>query len=85
MRLVFDTDMFSSWNWSIGAVTQELTFFCCPPPTTCRCSCGTDREPRVCEHKWDGEEEAFDGGLGQSATCSKCGMLAMSHDMRCGP
>lgn len=55
--------------------------FCCPPSSTCKCNCGSLEEPRVCEHKWDGEEEVMDGG--SSVTCSKCGMSAMSHDMRC--
>jgi hypothetical protein len=41
-----------------------------------------------CEHQWDGEGvegEIPGGGSFSSATCSKCGMSAISHDMRCGP
>lgn len=68
--------------------SEKPTIFCCPPSITCECNCGAEQEPRVCEHKWDGEEESTDGdgmGYGSSVTCSKCGMSAMSHDMRCCP
>lgn len=42
------------------------------------------QEPRICEHKWDGDEVITGGrGYGSSVTCSKCGMSAMSHDVRC--
>jgi len=63
-------------------MSEEPTTFCCPPATTCKCNCGTDQE-RVCEHQWDGDEAIT--GYGSSVTCSKCGMSAMSHDMRCCP
>ena len=57
---------------------EPITVFVCPPPSTCKCRC-----PEFCEHKWDGpphEEERFG-----TATCSRCGMLAIDHDMRVGP
>jgi len=43
---------------------------------------------RDCDHVWDGEpieEDMPGGGSFGSVTCSKCGMDAMSHDMRHGP
>lgn len=67
---------------------EPAALFVCPPTGTCKCNCGTTTEPRVCEHKWDGPDEVSGGpgmGYGSSVTCSKCGMSAMSHDMRCCP
>jgi hypothetical protein len=67
--------------------SKELTMFACGPSTaTCKCTCGTKADPRVCEHKWDGAEEFREypeGGCSSSVTCSRCGMSAMSHDMWC--
>lgn len=43
---------------------------------------------RDCEHKWDGPWEEIKwpgGGASGSATCSRCGISVMEHDMRCGP
>ena len=37
-----------------------------------------------CKHQWDGPVEKIGPG-GASVTCSKCGMLAISHDGRYGP
>lgn len=37
-----------------------------------------------CEHKWDGEWWESEDGCGWSATCSRCGMTAMSHNLHCG-
>jgi len=51
-------------------------------PNACYCAC-TSGGP--CEHKWDGEGVEFDEGRGWSATCSRCGCTAMSHDMRVLP
>ena len=39
-------------------------------------------------HSWDGpgvESEMGDGGFMSSATCSKCGLAAIDHDLMCGP
>ena len=48
-------------------------------PAACYCACGTGGP---CEHKWDwGSED----GCALSATCSRCGCIAMSHDMRNAP
>lgn len=45
----------------------------------CYCACSTGGP---CEHKWDGEPWLSKDGTGWSTTCSRCGMTAMSHDMR---
>jgi hypothetical protein len=39
-------------------------------------------------HSWDGEGiecEMGGGGFMSSATCSKCGLAAIDHDLMCGP
>lgn len=54
---------------------EELFFHATP---SCRCECDTGGP---CEHKWDGPEEEYENG--SSVTCSKCGMSAISHSMRC--
>lgn len=51
-------------------------------PNACYCACNTDGP---CEHQWDGEEYVSEDGCLSSATCSRCGMTAFSHSMRCGP
>jgi hypothetical protein len=58
-----------------------------PPLGSCKCNCGTNIEPRICEHDFSGWEEGEWAGGGSYGTtvCVKCGMTAMSHDMRCGP
>lgn len=43
----------------------------------CYCAC-----PGPCEHRWDGETWESEDGCCMSATCSRCGSTAMSHDMR---
>ena len=65
-------------------MSDTWTVFTCGPSTaTCKCECG--REPLgPCEHQWDGPERIFDPateGHGATATCSRCGMDAMAHDM----
>ena len=55
-----------------------------PSSAICLCRCPDG----LCEHVWDGPVEESDtegGGFYSSATCGKCGMSAMSHDMWCGP
>lgn len=47
----------------------------------CYCACGTGGP---CEHTWDGKWWESEGGRAFSATCSRCGMPAMSHSMRVG-
>ncbi len=46
----------------------------------CYCACSTGGP---CEHKWDGEWWTSDDGASSSVTCSRCGMTAMSHHLRC--
>ena len=46
----------------------------------CYCNCANGGP---CEHKWDGPGLDLDNGW--TATCSRCGMTAMGHDMRNGP
>jgi len=60
---------------------QPVAIFVCPP-TKCRCECPTMGE---CEHIWDGPEREFAEGRGSSATCSRCGMMAVEHSMWSGP
>lgn len=38
---------------------------------------------RDCEHDWTGP--AYSDEAMSSATCAKCGMLAINHDIRFGP
>jgi hypothetical protein len=47
----------------------------------CYCACPDG----PCQHIWDGPDIEFDDGHGMSASCSRCGTLAFSHDMRCAP
>ncbi len=51
-------------------------------PNACYCAC-INGGP--CEHNWSGPSYTSDDGLCWSATCSRCGCTAMSHDMRVGP
>lgn len=50
----------------------------------CYCACPDG----PCQHIWDGPEvtsDEEDQGFWSSASCSRCGAVAMFHDMRCGP
>ena len=47
--------------------------------SACYCDC-INGGP--CEHDTDGVPYESDDGLTWSATCSKCGMTAMSHSLR---
>lgn len=65
---------------------DQVTYFACGPSNSkCKCTCGVEGIPHVCEHQWDGEGQEFDGGCGWTATCSRCGMTALSHSMWVGP
>lgn len=48
-------------------------------PNRCYCACSSGGP---CEHSWDGPEWVSEDQCSQSVTCSKCGVTAMSHDMR---
>lgn len=52
-----------------------------PHASGCYCDCPTG----PCQHEWDGPQVEINGGQGMSVTCSRCGEIAMYHDMRCGP
>lgn len=68
-------------------MTELGTYFACGPSNaTCKCTCGLKDVEHVCQHQWDGPEEFIEypeGGCSSSATCSRCGMSAMSHSMWC--
>lgn len=49
-------------------------------PNACYCDCGNGGP---CEHTWDGEPWESDGLW--TATCSRCGCTAFSHNMRTAP
>lgn len=51
-------------------------FMCGPSRAKCECHC-----PDSCGHVWDGPTWTSEDGLAQSATCSRCGMVQMDHDM----
>lgn len=51
-----------------------IGFVCSASRENCECRC-----PESCGHKWDGPTLVFDNG--GTATCSKCGMSAMDHDV----
>lgn len=46
-------------------------------PDKCYCACASGGP---CEHDWNGEGMDVEGGW--TATCSRCGATAISHDMR---
>lgn len=48
----------------------------CGPSTIGKCVC---KCPESCEHIWDGE--TIDEEQMSTATCSRCGMWAINHDM----
>lgn len=51
-----------------------------------QCYCACPDGP--CQHLWDGPEVTSndeDQGFWSSASCSRCGAVAMFHDMRCAP
>lgn len=64
---------------------ESIDIFICGPQTAqCKCNC-----PNGCEHQWDGETVQLMGTgrsgkeyvAGESASCSRCGMVAMEHDL----
>lgn len=54
-----------------------------PSSEKCECRCNEDGTGS-CEHLWNGPEFDMEklGMYGTSATCSRCGMLAFTHDIR---
>lgn len=55
---------------------------CSHNDNACYCDCAGGGP---CEHEWDGTEYVSEDGCMQSSTCSHCGCLAISHDMRVMP
>lgn len=49
-------------------------------PNRCYCDCASGGP---CEHDWSGPMVEFDSGC--SASCARCGMTAMTHDLRVMP
>lgn len=47
----------------------------------CYCACPDG----PCQHVWDGPNWESEDRCAVSRTCSRCGAVAMYHDMRCGP
>lgn len=66
-------------EWEGIALSDVRTTF---NPNACYCACASGGP---CEHTWDGEPYESDDGCMWSRTCSKCGVTAMSHDMRNAP
>ena len=62
-------------GWQIGGCALR-------DDAACYCACGTGGP---CEHKWGGPDWESEDGCAVSATCSRCGIVAMFHDMRNGP
>lgn len=63
-------------GWEFGDMRSTFN------PNACYCACGNGGP---CEHNWDGPGYESEDGLCWSATCSRCGTTAMSHDMRNAP
>jgi len=59
-------------GWDVGSCAHR-------DRNACYCACGNGGP---CEHDWDGEPYQSTDGSTWSATCSKCGMTAMSHSLR---
>ncbi len=64
--------------------------YTCGGPGTCTtpfAKCLAEHYVRDCDHDWDGPTTETDmmGCSGESSTCSKCGTVAMFHDMAVGP
>jgi hypothetical protein len=60
-------------------MSDEPVTIVCGGTAAGECECKCPEGP--CTHKWDGPEKEL--SMGFTVTCSKCGMPAISHDMRC--
>lgn len=77
-------------RWKIKFMTpddNQIIIHIDPPPGTCKCNCGTFAAPHICEHDFSDWEEGKmpEGGSYGTAKCTRCGMTAMAHDIRCCP
>lgn len=50
-------------------------------PDACYCACPQG----PCEHKWNGKPYESEDGCTWSTTCSRCGTVSLTHDMRVMP
>lgn len=67
----------TEWRASDECLPKVITVAICGPGNQiCKCNC-----PDSCEHVWDGPGVEFDEGRGGSVSCSRCGMLAIDHDI----
>ncbi len=83
LRAARNANVFASFKniaeeHGVPVETMKTTF----NPNSCYCACGTGGP---CEHKWDGPDYESEDGCCVSLTCSRCGITAMSHDMRYAP
>jgi hypothetical protein len=63
---------------SLNALRAELASECGVMPSEITVHvCGVN-----CEHVWDGQVVEFEDGCGETASCSKCGELAINWAMR---
>jgi len=53
----------------------KMVFNCGPSSEKCKCECPDG----LCEHQWDGPPH-YEKNMG-TATCSRCGMWAINHDI----
>lgn len=68
------------WEREMAADGWQVSSHCAhTADSACYCDCGNGG---LCEHKWDGEPWQSADGCGWSATCSRCGITAMSHSLR---
>lgn len=71
------------WEREMAADGWQVSSHCAhTADSACYCDCGNGG---LCEHKWDGEPWQSADGCGWSATCSRCGITAMSHSLRTAP
>lgn len=65
-------------DWLEELAGEGFTALRPPNPDRCYCACS---QGGPCEHKWDGKPYETDDGSVWSATCSRCGMTALGHNM----
>ena len=68
-----------AWEAKMRAEGWEVAKCNLRADSACYCACGTGGP---CEHDWDGKPYESDDGCTWSATCSRCGITAMSHSLR---
>lgn len=71
----------NEWADELGVDRGDVRLVHSSPSDACYCGCPDG----PCQHVWDGPDYVDPGGCMVSATCSRCGALAISHDVRVGP